>query len=160
MSGLYLPHVRDLWVWPALAALPPALNTLSRMQGVLGIGNKESGYRYLVQTNPAETAKGFWQMETATHDDMWRNFIRYRPDLQSALLRILNGAKPDAARLVDMPVYAAAMCAVHTYRSKDALPAANDPVAWAGFWKRNYNTKSGAGIAEAAVPYFREAMEA
>ncbi|GBQ10313.1 hypothetical protein [Acetobacter cerevisiae] len=160
MSGLYLPHVRDLWVRPALASLPPALNNLSRMQGVLGIGNKESGYRYLVQTNPAETAKGFWQMETATHDDMWRNFIRYRPDLQAALLGILSGAKPEAARLVDRPIYAAAMCAVHTYRSSDALPAVNDAAGWAAFWKRNYNTEGGAGIAAEAVPYFREAMEA
>ncbi|WP_156474642.1 hypothetical protein [Acetobacter cerevisiae] len=145
---------------PALASLPPALNTLSRMQGVLGIGNKESGYRYLVQTNPAETAKGFWQMETATHDDMWRNFIRYRPDLQAALLGILSGAKPEAARLVDRPIYAAAMCAVHTYRSSDALPAVNDAAGWAAFWKRNYNTEGGAGVANEAVPYFREAMEA
>ncbi|KFL90784.1 hypothetical protein AmDm5_0732 [Acetobacter malorum] len=145
---------------PALAALPPALNTLSRMQGVLGIGNKESGYRYLVQTNPAETAKGFWQMETATHDDMWRNFIRYRPNLQAALLGILSGAKPEAARLVDRPIYAAAMCAVHTYRSPDALPAVNDAAGWASFWKRDYNTEGGAGVAAEAVPYFREAMEA
>lgn len=159
MSGLYLPHVRDLWVRPALAALPPALNTLSRMQGVLGIGNKESGYRFLRQLNGGP-ALGFWQMEAATHDDMWRNFIRYRPDIQAALLRILNGAKPDAARMVDNPIYAAAMPAVHTYRSNDPLPPANDARGWARFWKRNYNTESGAGVAETAVPYFREAMEA
>lgn len=159
MSGLYLQHVRELWVRPALAALPASLNTLSRQQGVLGIGNKESGYRYIKQVG-AGPALGFWQMEPETHDDMWRNFIRYRPELQAALLGILAGAKPDPARLVDRPIYSAAMCAVHTNRAKDKIPAANDAPGWAVFWKHNYNTESGAGVAAEAVPYFREAMEA
>lgn len=159
MTGLYIPHVRDLWVKPALAALPPALNTLARQQLVLGIGNKETQYRYIRQIGGGP-ALGFWQMEPATHDDLWSNFIRYRPQIQAALLRILAGAKPDPARLVDHPVYAAAVSGVDIYRSKDPLPPANDPSAQAGFWKRNYNTDEGAGVAAEAVPFFREAMEA
>ncbi|ATJ90459.1 hypothetical protein HK16_01090 [Acetobacter senegalensis] len=159
MSGLYLPHVRAFWVKPALAALPAKLNTLSAQQGVLGIGNKESGYRYLQQVGGGP-ALGLWQMEPATHDDLWRNFIRYRAELSAPLYRILNGVKPDAALMASRPIYAAAMCRVHLFRSPEPLPEANDAAGWAGYWKRNYNTEAGAGIAEAAVPYFREAMEA
>ncbi|GAN65690.1 hypothetical protein [Acetobacter orientalis] len=159
MTGLYLPHVRDLLVKPALAALPAGLNSLSAQQGVLGIGLKESGYTYLRQlgTGPA---LGFWQMEPATHDDLWRNFIRYHPELQAALSRLLNGTAPTAQALVTNPLYAAAMCRVHLLRQPDPLPAANDATAWAAYWKQHYNTPGGAGVAAQAVPCFRAAMEA
>ncbi|OUJ03866.1 hypothetical protein HK15_08860 [Acetobacter orientalis] len=159
MTGLFLPHVRDLWVKPALAPLPAGLNTLSAQQGVLGIGLKESGYTYLRQLG-AGPALGFWQMEPATHDDLWANFIRYRPELQAALSRLLNGATPTAQALVTNPLYAAAMCRVHLLRQPDPLPAANDATAWAAYWKQHYNTAAGAGVAAQAVPLFRAAMEA
>lgn len=158
MSGLYLPHVRDLWVKPALAALPAPLNTLSAQQGVLGIGLKESGYTYLKQLGSGP-ALGFWQMEPATHDDMWANFIRYRPDLQKPLSEIAGG-RPSAQALVTSPIYAAAMCRVHLFRQPDALPSAGDATAWATFWKQHYNTPGGAGLVSQAAPFFRAAMEA
>lgn len=158
MSGLYLPHVRDMWVAPALAALPAPLNTLSAQQGVLGIGLKESGYTYLKQLGSGP-ALGFWQMEPATHDDMWTNFIRYRPDMQKSL-SALAGGQPSAQALVTSPVYAAAMCRVHLFRQPDALPSAGDAAAWAAYWKQHYNTLGGAGMAEQAIPLFRAAMDA
>ena len=159
MSGLFLPDVRELWVKPALAALPAGMATLSAQQGVLGIGLKESGYIHLRQigTGPA---LGFWQMEPNTHDDMWRNFIAYRPGLKAALMSILNGIAPHAWRLIDNPIYAAAMCRLHLFRQSAPLPAANDAVGWAADWKNHYNTAAGAGVADQATPIFRAAMEA
>lgn len=158
-SGLYLPHVRDLYVRPALDALPAALNGFSAVQGVLGIGNKESGYRYVKQLG-AGPALGFWQMEPATHDDLWKNFIQFRPALQQALKALLAGAEPAPGRLVTHTLYAAAMCRVHLYRAPAIIPAAGNAVGWAGFWKTYYNTGKGAGDAAEAVPYFLEAMKA
>lgn len=160
MSGLYLPHVYTLWVKPALLALPASLNTLAAQQGVLGIGNTESaGYRYIQQIGNGP-ALGFWQMEPATHNDLWLNFIRFRPALQTALDKLLGGQPPTPQRLVDTPLYAAAMCRVQLYRSPLALPAAHNATAWAQFWKTQYNTIKGAGIAAQAVPFFQAAMVA
>ncbi|WP_278368680.1 hypothetical protein [Acetobacter orientalis] len=99
-------------------------------------------------------------MEPATHDDLWDNFIRYRPELQTALKRLLHGAPQFSCYLVVNPVYAAAMCRVHLLRQPDPLPAANDAAAWAAYWKQHYNTAAGAGVAAQAVPCFRAAMEA
>lgn len=158
MSGLYLPHVKAMWVQPALAALPATLNSLSAQQGVLGIGNAESaGYRYMKQIGQGP-ALGFWQMEPATHDDAWANFIRFRPTLQNALLGVLGGRAVSAQRLVDTPLYAACLCRVQLYRAPASLPPANNAAAWASFWKTHYNTKKGAGVVAQASPYFQEAM--
>ncbi|MFT9384827.1 MAG: hypothetical protein ABF553_09470 [Acetobacter orientalis] len=158
MSGLYLPHVHALWVQPALAALPASLNTLSAQQGVLGIGNTESaGYRYIKQIGSGP-ALGFWQMEPATHDDAWANFIRFRPALQTALIGLLGGKGACAQRLADTPLYAAAMCRVQLYRAPMALPPAYNATAWATFWKTYYNTNKGDGNIIQATPYFQNAM--
>ena len=159
MSGLFLPDVRELWVKPALAALPAGMATLSAQQGVLGIGLKESGYIHLRQIG-AGPALGFWQMEPNTHDDMWRNFIAYRPELKAALMSILSGAAPHAQRLIDNPLYAGAMCRVHLFHQAASLPAANDAAGLAAYWKNHYNTAAGAGVADQATPICRAALEA
>lgn len=160
MSGLYLPHVRALWVQPALDALPDTFNTLSAQQGVLGIGNTESaGFRYLKQIGGGP-ALGFWQMEPATHDDLWKNFIGFRPVLKSSLANILSGKEAVAERLVDTPLYAAALCRIQLYRTPAALPAAYDANGWAKFWKIHYNTQKGSGVVTQALPFFQEAMGA
>lgn len=158
-SGLYLPHVRDFYVRPALAALPAALGGVSAVQGVLGIGNTETGYHYIKQVGPGP-ALGFWQIEPDTHNDLWENFIQFRPSLAQALKALLFGAEPAAGRLITHTLYAAAICRVQLYRAPAALPAANDATAWAAFWKKYYNTENGAGVAAKAVPYFQEAMKA
>lgn len=158
MTGMDLGDVRREWIEPALKFLPDALNTPARVQLVLGIGNKETQYRYLRQIGGGP-ALGPWQMEPATHDDMWRNFIRYRPELQSAALRLLAGATPDAKLMTVRMDYSALMAALHTRRSKDPLPAYGNAYAQATFWKDNFNTSLGKGTVAGALPYFQQAVK-
>lgn len=128
MTGMDLGDVRREWIEPALNFLPAALSTPARVQVVLGIGNKETQYRYLRQSGGGP-ALGLWQMEPSTHDDMWRNFIRYQPELQSAVLRLLARVAPDAKLLTTRMDYATIIAALHVYRSKDALPAYGNAIA-------------------------------
>lgn len=158
MNGVDLSDVGREWIEPALKFLPDNLNTPARAQIVLGIGNKETQYRYVRQIGGGP-ALGFWQMEPATHDDMWRNFIRYRPELQSAALRLLAGATPDAKLLTTRMDYAALMAALHVYRAKDALPAYGNALGQARFWKDNFNTSLGKGTVSGALPYFQQAVK-
>ncbi|KXV60681.1 hypothetical protein AD948_04460 [Acetobacter senegalensis] len=158
MNGVDLSDVRREWIEPALKFLPDSLNTPARAQLVLGIGNKETQYRYVRQIGGGP-ALGFWQMEPATHDDMWRNFIRYRPELQSAALRLLAGANPDAKLLTTRMDYAALMAELHVYRAKDVLPAYGDALGQATFWKDNFNTHLGKGTVAGALPYFQQAVK-
>lgn len=157
-GGMDLGDVLREWIRPALAFLPAPLNTSARAQLVLGIGNKETQYRFLRQIGGGP-ALSPWQMEPDTHDDMWRNFIRYRPELQNAALRLLAGATPDARLLTTRMDYAALMAALHVYRSPASLPAYGNAVAQATFWKDNFNTKLGKGTVAGALPFFQQAVK-
>jgi hypothetical protein len=128
----------------------PALQTLARgglaaEQLVLGTAIQESllVHRRQLGNGPAV---GLFQMEPATHDDCWVNFLDFRPGLANLVRATLAaGEQPVASTMVNNDRYAAAMCRVRYLRAPGALPAADDVAAIAGYWKLHYNTPLGAG---------------
>lgn len=155
-----LADIREFVVRPAL--LRVGLVSLAREQLVVGTGNTESQYVHLDQTTPGPgPAYGPWQMEKATHDDIWANYLAYQPSaLRDALLQ-MAGTKytPPIDTLHWNLMYGAAMCAVHYRRVREPLPEAGDYEAMAAYWKRWYNTPAGRGTVAKAIPFFKEACE-
>jgi hypothetical protein len=160
-----LSDIRDFVVVPGLKAIN--LAEPNRVQLVIGTGSVESGgYNYLDQTTPGPgPAYGFWQMEKATHDDLWRNYIAYQPSAFRETLWRLAGAQNLSSYIPPIDTlhwnlrYAAAMCGVHYRRAKGALPVAGDARAMAAYWKQWYNTPLGKGTEAKALPYFQEACK-
>lgn len=155
-----LEDIRVFVVQPALSRL--GLNAKNREQLVLGTGNTESQYNALDQTTPGPgPAYGFWQMEKATHDDLWRNWINYQPSaLRDALLEIA-GCKVSPPIITVLHwnlMYGAAMCALHYRRVRAPLPEVDDVEGMAAYWKQHYNTPAGKGTIAHALPYFRQAV--
>ena len=108
--------------------------------------------RYLVQVGGGP-ALGVFQMEPATHRDIWENFLAYRPELVGRIKQLLPPAAAEGWRaaegeLVTNLAYAAAMCRVHYLRRPEPLPKADDLVGLAAYWKRFYNTEAGAGTVD------------
>jgi hypothetical protein len=140
---------------PALAALdldPPAGRAGVR-QLLLGTALQESLLRHLRQVpNPDGSrgpALGYFQMEPATHDDIWKTFLAYRAPLATRV-RTLAGLPPGRPRadlLASDPVYAAAMARLRYRRAPGMLPQAGDVAGMAAYWKRHYNTPLGRGVA-------------
>jgi hypothetical protein len=136
-----------------LEAIRPALQTMGRgglaaEQLVLGTGIQESLLTLRQQLNHGP-ALGLFQMEPATHDDCWENYLDFRDNLASKVKQTLvAGQKPAADTMKLNDRYAAAMCRVRYLRAPGALPAANDIHAMANYWKQNYNTPQGKGIPE------------
>jgi hypothetical protein len=115
---------------------------------LLGTALQESGliYRRQLHNGPA---LGLFQMEPATHDDIWVNFLTYHPAIAKILRGLAPGA-PAAGLLETEDAYAAAMCRVHYWRmgqivGQKPLPAAGDLAGMATYWKRFYNTPAGGG---------------
>jgi len=140
---------------PALVAL--ALDPPDRLAGVrqllLGTALQESGLRHLRQLANRDgtrgPALGYFQMEPATHDDIWATFLTFRPAL-AARVRAVPGAavgRPKAELLVHNHVYAAVMARLRFRRAPGALPAAGDVRAMGAYWKAHYNTVLGKGRA-------------
>lgn len=136
---------RDLRVFvirPALEAI--GLAGLPAEELLLGTAQQESGCgTRLVQAGGP--ALGVWQMEPGTHDDIWENFLQFRPELAGKLSSLLFTALPKAVQLVGNLYYACAMARIQYFRSPAPLPSAGDLPAQAAFYKLAYNTPLGAG---------------
>lgn len=124
---------------------------------LLGTALVESRLHFLTQkgTGPA---LGLYQMEPNTHDDIHKNFLRFRGKLNDRVSDFLSPHFDMTPQLVWNLHYATAMCRVHYARVPDALPAVGDIAGMALYWKKHYNTEKGAGHPEHFVELLRDVM--
>lgn len=161
------PALRDLKLWsPSAEAL------------VIGTGLIESGFTYLRQM-PNGPALGFWQMEPATHDDLWVNYLYYadalsdRRRMAAAILAEVSegprvvvlrkwidvGWRPESKLLMTNISYAVMCCRLQYWRDPQPLPEATDIMALAAYWKRVWNTIKGGGNPDKFVALYKEHVE-
>ena len=100
-------------------------------------------------------------MEPATHNDIWDNFLKYRPELAKAISELMSSTGTD--KLVELEKddkYACAMARAHYLRARGLLPKAGDVEAMAKYWKDHYNTnhKNAKGTPEKYVAKWNETM--
>ncbi|GEM17846.1 hypothetical protein [Gluconobacter oxydans] len=159
MAGLNLSQIKRLWIQPALRAI--GLDDPAHLNIVTGIGLVESGYVWLEQLNDGP-AKGFWQMEPATHDDIWKNSLPApsRSRIASGLNQLLYGQPHAADLMISLPLYGAAMCATKILLAPEPIPAADDAAGQAQYHKRWYNSPLGSACALANIPDFQAAIAA
>lgn len=136
---------RDHVVRPALKqinAWTPAAEQL-----VMATAMAESGVFFIQQVGRGP-ARGFFQMEPVTHDDIWERYLSRKPMLLADLKALIMRDMDLHDQLRGNLFYAAAMSRIFYLRFKEPLPEANDWPAMASYWKRYYNTHLGAGSEE------------
>lgn len=84
-------------------------------------------------------ALGIYQIEPATHADIYYSYINYRPAL-GALMRM----QPDDCLITDLS-YATEIARLIYWRDPEPLPDADDDMGLAEYWKKHYNTVLGHG---------------
>lgn len=118
---------------------------------VLGTAAHESHCGEYVRQLGDGPARGIFQMEPDTLDDIYGNYLDYRADLRGAIDAYLIPAFDRADNLVFNLAYSVLMCRVHYYRRPEPLPAANDIRALGVYWKQFYNTALGKGTVQQFV---------
>lgn len=156
-AGLDAGQLKRLVVAPALTAL--GLGGDAAVNLLTGTALAESGAVWLRQIGGGP-AMGLWQMEPATHDDCWENFLRFpKGSVHAETLKAMLGADlPRAAQMVTNLRYACAMARIRYFRVGEPLPPADSASALSAYHKRHYNTSSGAADAAANVALFRAAI--
>lgn len=140
-------QLRTLIVEPVLRKLdlysPVAVNLL------LGTAAQESRMGTYIKQLGTGPALGIYQMEPATHKDLWQNYLRFQQPLAKKVeaYSLMDQHWNDPAEeMIGNLYYATAMARVHYRRVKSALPTdPNDLAAIARYWKKFYNTVLGAG---------------
>jgi hypothetical protein len=148
-----LPIVRQLLhrvIRPTLARLAeadPGIDGEAAEMLMLGTAAVESGFRAIAQVGGGP-ALGLWQVEPATHDDVWRNWLAHRPALARAVASLRADVPEDPVdQLATTLPYGCAIARLVYRRSPLRLtePAEVPIVTAARLWKRGYNTAAGAG---------------
>ncbi len=125
---------------------------------LVGTALQESNLTYLHQLGGGP-ALGVFQMEPATHKDIWDNYLRFRRDMSA---RVKDYTTASLGKEVDqLPgnlYYACAMARVHYYRVPEPLPDADNDEALGRYWKAHYNTAAGAGTVEQFVSNYRKGI--
>lgn len=138
-------HFRRHIIRPTLQRLrlhSPAAEAL-----LLGTALVESGLEALVQRGGGP-ALGLYQIEPATHSDLWRSYLAFRPRLAARVLRLAAGLNPSHSQLISNLAYATAMARLVYLRRPSPLPPADDMAALAAYWKAHFNTPAGKGTPE------------
>lgn len=112
-------------------------------------------------------ALGIFQMEPATMNDIYENYLRYRPGLAVALEQFRSGLDDKDLDLEGNILFQIAVARVHFLRKKSSIPKRDNYTdefdyitALAEYWKRHWNTAAGAGtINEAVQNYAKFAVQ-
>ena len=97
-------------------------------------------------------ALGIYQMEPATEEDIFRNFLDFKPSL---LTKVVNHTGLGEELIWNLQ-YATIMARVHYYRDSEALPDVEDVRALAKYAKRVYNTELGKATADDYLYAYRD----
>ncbi len=142
-------HLRELIINPTLKHLdmysPAASNLL------LGTAAQESRFGYFLMqvdshNRPQGPALGIFQCEPATHDDIWDNYLKFRPSLYDKVASL--GMSMDATEMIHNMKYATAIARIKYWRHPAPLPQAGDTEGLAHTWKNIYNSKLGKGTVQ------------
>lgn len=158
MSGLSLIQVKKLIIKPVLDAFPARYARPYNL--LLGTLLVESGGVYIKQLGGGP-ALGPFEMELATHNDCYNNFLRYPAN--AALLAVVkstlgSGVFSGAAAMEGNFYYAAAMARVKYIRVDAPLPSETDAAALAAYHKDWYNTADGATDVSESEALFAQAI--
>lgn len=87
-------------------------------------------------------ARGIFQMEKEDHDDIWTNFLKYKPTFADDAQHLSSTHTVDD--LINNDGYAVFMARIHYLRSPGALPDSTNLKALWNYYKLHYNTPKGA----------------
>ncbi|WP_422444221.1 hypothetical protein [Endozoicomonas sp. ALB091] len=90
-------------------------------------------------------ALGIYQIEPATLEDVYKNYLSYRPSLLKDIEALRAEGMTRDQSLINNLAYATAIARLVYRRVPEPLPAHDDIAGLAAYWKKHYNTYLGKG---------------
>lgn len=151
-------QLRNLIIKPALLDLLRYSEEAEELL-IFTCATESNGGTYIHQVKGP--ALGIYQMEPATYNDIWVNYINYKNDLKLQLLHKFDAPRiPEEDRMVYDLRYATAMARIFYMRVKEELPKANDVDAIWNYYKKYYNTVLGKAEKEESIAKYKKFIRA
>ena len=146
---LKVDQLRKLIIKPALERLIMYSEDAMELL-VFTCAVESEGGTYLAQVNGP--ALGIYQMEPATYNDIWDNYIKNKTSLMLMLTSNFDVIRmPNEDRLVYDLWFATAMCRIHYERVSSSLPSKDSIQSLWEYYKAHYNTPQGAAIESKSI---------
>lgn len=154
---IHSEQLRELIIRPTLTNIN--LNSKNAEELLVFTAACESlGGYYLKQVNGP--ALGLYQMEPATHYDIWNNFLRYNQKILDVIIMNIGVSRmPLAERMIYDLQYATIMARIHYRRVKEPLPDANNVEAMWEYYKQYYNTHLGKATKDASIKKYEKYLK-
>ncbi len=147
-------QLRRLIIAPALADLVLLSDDAVELL-VFTCANESNGGEYIHQINGP--ALGIYQMEPATYNDIWQNYIIGNNSLSLQLLHNFDAPRmPDEGRMIYDLRFATAMARIHYCRVVEELPKRYDVDGMWKYYKKYYNTGLGKADYQEAIAKYDE----
>ncbi len=146
---IYINHFRTFVIRPVLDHLGMYSQAAEAL--LLGTAVHESMLTYLKQIKGP--ALGVYQIEPATCNDVWDNYLTHRPGLYGLVLRFAGQSRHQD--LIGNLNYQTAIARIIYYRDSEPLPDVDNLKGLAEYWKRVYNTAGGRGTAAEWIDNYR-----
>jgi len=144
-------QLRDLVIKPTLQYLGMYSHDAENlMAGTCAVESRMGEYIKQLGNGPA---LGIFQMEPATHDDIWDNYISYRRPIADKVKALMTPDDPHTQLITNL-AYATAMARIHYWRQTGKIPS--DLEGQAKYWKDHYNTHLGAGTVEKYIDAYKK----
>lgn len=121
---------------------------------LLGTAAQESRFGTYLRQIGKGPALGVFQMEPATEQDIWKNYLHYHPDLVAKIKGVTGESGPGPHLRWNL-AYQVAMARVHYRRKNPPIPAWNNIEGLGAYWKQHYNTPIGKGTVEEFTSNYR-----
>jgi len=135
--SLDLEHLIKYIIKPSLKQVD--MYSVEAEQLLLTTGQVESSYKYVHQIGGGP-ALGLWQMEPATYESIFNDYLAYRSDLKKQVLSACcYKSIPPAEEIMYNMKFAVIMSRIKYYWVPYALPEFNDIEGQAHYWSKYYN---------------------
>lgn len=138
---LQVEQFRRYVVEPTLNYMGQGFSKPGAVELIIGTALVESNLQCLHQIGGP--ASGLLQMEPATHDDIWTNYLKFREELAEKVYDLMT-CQPAREQLHTNLSYQVAMARLHYWRAA-STPIPSDIHGLARYWKKHYNTNKGRG---------------
>ena len=116
--------------------------SVSAQQLLIATAVYESQLQYLTQLNNGP-ARGYYQMEMTTLNDLYTNYLHYRPEKLELLNTFLIPEMSREENLTTNLAYSTACARLQYYRRKESLPISKDMMGHWHYYKKYWNSSLG-----------------
>ncbi len=126
------------------------------LMGTVAAESSAHHFAQYVQQLGKGKAVSVFQLEPATIDDIFENYLKFRPTLKAKIDRYINPDKPVHEQVKWNQALAVILARVHYRRVPKALPHHDDVENMAAYYKKYYNTIKGKSSEEKYIATFDE----